>query len=196
MNQILVTKKLYVTPELKRKRKIYKFNFILSIFLIIVLISAYIYAEYDRNKSEEVSQEILAQMGEETQNIEDRKDGTIARDSKILVVVLDDSNQSHEQIEQIEEPIKEEEQSGYANIDKSYNKMTADGYKYRSLATISIPKIGVNYPILEGETMGVEETDSILTAFIAVIDLERFVIIDCISLFVSSAKPSIVPSNS
>ena len=162
MNQILVTKKLYVTPELKRKRKIYKFNFILSIFLIIVLISAYIYAEYDRNKSEEVSQEILAQMDVESQNIEERKDGTIARDSKILVVVLDDSKQSHEQIEEVQEPIQEDERVEYANVDKSYNKETSDGYKYRSLATISIPKINVNYPILEGETGGVEETDSIL----------------------------------
>ena len=32
MNQILVTKKLYITPELKRKKKIYKANFVLSIF--------------------------------------------------------------------------------------------------------------------------------------------------------------------
>ena len=33
MNQILVTEKLYVTPELKRKKKVYKFNFIISIFM-------------------------------------------------------------------------------------------------------------------------------------------------------------------
>ena len=52
MNQILVTEKLYITPELKRKKKIYKFNFIISIFLVFVLTSFYIYAEYDRNKSE------------------------------------------------------------------------------------------------------------------------------------------------
>ena len=32
MNQILVTKKLYITPELKRKKKIYKFDFIISVF--------------------------------------------------------------------------------------------------------------------------------------------------------------------
>ena len=62
MNQILVTKKLYITPELKKKKKVYKFNFIFSIFLIGILMSCYIYAEYDRNKSEEVSQEILANM--------------------------------------------------------------------------------------------------------------------------------------
>ena len=50
MNQILVTKKLYITPELKKKKKIYKFNFILSLFFLIVLVSFYIYAAYDREK--------------------------------------------------------------------------------------------------------------------------------------------------
>ena len=34
MNQILVTEKLYVTPELKRKKRIYKINFIINILLI------------------------------------------------------------------------------------------------------------------------------------------------------------------
>lgn len=59
MNQILATEKIYVTPELKRKKKFYKFDFFLSIFLVCILFSYYIYAEYDRNKSEEVSQDIL-----------------------------------------------------------------------------------------------------------------------------------------
>lgn len=62
MNQILVTKKLYITPELKRKKKVYKFNFFLSVFLVCVLVSLCIYAEYDRNKSEEVSQEIIIRI--------------------------------------------------------------------------------------------------------------------------------------
>ena len=30
MNQILVTEKLYVTPELKRKKKMYKLYFLIS----------------------------------------------------------------------------------------------------------------------------------------------------------------------
>ena len=36
MNQILITEKLYITPELKRKKKVYKFNFLLSIFLVVI----------------------------------------------------------------------------------------------------------------------------------------------------------------
>ena len=49
MNQILVTEKLYVTPELKRKKKIYKFNFILSLIIIAVIISIFFYTDYNRS---------------------------------------------------------------------------------------------------------------------------------------------------
>ena len=62
MNQILVSEKLYVTPSMKRKKKFFKIEFFLSVFLVCLLSSYYIYAEYDRNKSEQVSQEILAQI--------------------------------------------------------------------------------------------------------------------------------------
>ena len=50
MNQILVTEKLYVTPELRRKKKLFKFQFFLCVFLACLLFSYYIYAEYDRQK--------------------------------------------------------------------------------------------------------------------------------------------------
>ena len=62
MNQILVSEKVYVTPSMKRKKKFFKFEFFLSIFLVCVLSSYCIYAEYDRNKSEQVSKEILANI--------------------------------------------------------------------------------------------------------------------------------------
>lgn len=62
MNQILVTEKIIITPNLKRKKRLYKFNFFLSSFLALTLFSCCIYAEYDRNKSEQVSQDILLGM--------------------------------------------------------------------------------------------------------------------------------------
>ena len=65
MNQILVTEKIYVTPELKRKKKIYKILFIISLFSIISLCSVYIYAEYDRNKQEGISGDILSFLEKE-----------------------------------------------------------------------------------------------------------------------------------
>ena len=90
MNQILVTEKLYITPELKRKKKMYKFNFLFSVFLVCILISLCIYAEYDRNKSEEASQAILANMN---------NDDTTVANNNILVVVLDDSEQNEKRYE-------------------------------------------------------------------------------------------------
>ena len=144
MNQILVTKKLYVTPELKRKKKIYKFDFLLSIFLMIVLISVYIYAEYDRNKSAEASQE---------------EDNTTVKDDSVLVVVLDDSSQTEEVNEQ--QPQEEAEEVN-TKINNQPVKKTVDGYTYQTTATIMIPKIGVDLPILEGETGSVKETERLL----------------------------------
>ena len=64
MNQILITEKVIVTKEMRKRKKFYKRNFFLSIFLVCILFSYYIYAEYDRNKSEQVSQQILLSLQE------------------------------------------------------------------------------------------------------------------------------------
>lgn len=141
MNQILVTKKLYITPELKKKKKLYKFEFFLSVFLVVVLISAYIYAEYDRNKSEQVSQEILA-------NLDIPEDTTIAKNN-VLVVVLDAQQQ--------EQPKTNLQETQKASIQK-----TSAGYQYTTVATINIPKISVSYPIIDGPTDSPEETEDLL----------------------------------
>ncbi|MBQ2938569.1 MAG: sortase [Clostridia bacterium] len=148
MNQILVTKKLYITPELKRKKKIYKIDFIISIFLVCILTSLYIYAEYDRNKSEEASQEILADMSKSM-----NEDDTVAKDD-VLLVVLNGTEEDYNEIEEI---------TNVAAVNKQAEiKTTSNGYQYRSIATIEIPKINVNYPILQGETGSVEETETLL----------------------------------
>ena len=62
MNQILVSEKLYITPELKRNKRMYKIDFFISVFLVVILFSYYIYAEYDKNKNESISQEILSNL--------------------------------------------------------------------------------------------------------------------------------------
>lgn len=148
MNQILITQKLYITPELKKKKKIYKFNFLLSIFLVCILISAYIYAEYDRNKSEETSQEIL-------ENMEMNNDTTVAKNN-VLVVVLDDVEQNGEGgyvPEQTEQPKQ--------TSNKNY-QVTSGGYRYATIGTVSIPKLNLQYPILDGETDSAAETEALL----------------------------------
>ncbi len=149
MNQILVTEKLYVTPELKRKKKIYKFDFILSIFIALILISVAIYAEYDRNKSEEVSKQIMEDFNTTLEENAEQKE---KQRNDILVVVLG-QNQEDKKVKELisnknEVPKKEEN--------------TIDGYTYTSIATIDIPKIDVNYTIIEGKTKSEKETEILL----------------------------------
>ena len=144
MNQILITEKLYITPELRKKKKIYKFNFLLSIFLVLFLASLYIYAEYDRNKSEEVSQEIL-------ENMDTGNDDTVAKNN-VLVVVLDDEEQNQNVNDQ---------QSQLANVNKKV-QTTSGGFRYTTIATVSIPKLNLQYPVLDGETDSAEETEALL----------------------------------
>lgn len=144
MNQILVTKKLYITPELKRKKKVYKFNFFLSVFLICILISFCIYAEYDRNKSEEVSQKILADLQETT-------DTTVAKNN-VMIVVLDEEEQSAEIVDT----------PSTVQTSATTTKKTSQGYEYSTIATINIPKINVQYAIIDGKTDSEEETEALL----------------------------------
>lgn len=150
MNQILVTKKLYITPELKRKKKVYKFNFFLSVFLVCVLVSLCIYAEYDRNKSEEVSQELLSEFNQDVTDISEKSD--------ILIAVLDETEDSEgDVVSVVEEPPKETNVNNNVAV-----KKTNEGFNYITVASISIPKISVNYSIIAGETGSLEETESLL----------------------------------
>ena len=89
MNQILITEKIYITPELKKKKRMYKFNFIISIILIVVLFSFYAYAEYDRNKTADISQEILLR----TSNTDNT---TMKSDSDVWIVALDGNDETSE----------------------------------------------------------------------------------------------------
>ena len=141
MNQILINKRLYVTPELKRKKKVYKFNFILSLFLLIVLVTLCIYAEYDRNKSEEVSQQILSDMNK---SLEEKKQAQ----SDILVIVLN-NQQEDANVEELPTVDIAALPSGEQETQQRDKFVTENGYEYYRIATISIPKINVNYSILE-----------------------------------------------
>ncbi len=146
MNQILVTKKLYITPELKRKKKVYKVNFIVSVFLLIILMSVYIYATYDRDKAEAMSQEILASAEAE------QSDNTVA-DSNVLIAILndttDDGTTSTPVLSTTSQSSKTKQQS-------------ESGYTYIIDGKITIPTLGIEYPILDGESDSEEETEELL----------------------------------
>lgn len=129
MNQILVTEKLYITPELKRKRKLYKIQFFISIFLVFLLSSYYIYAEYDRNKSEQVSQAVLSEVKTEDNTIKE-----LSTNDPIIIVL------SENEAEEVEE------ETGEVN---EIVKNTQIGDKtYSTEAIITIPKIDISYPVL------------------------------------------------
>ncbi len=148
MNQILVSEKLYITPELKRKKRMYKIDFFVSVFLVCVLFSYYIYAEYDKNKNEAISQEILSNLSFED-NVTD--DTTIKFSNNSVVVILNTEDPFEvvysEPIEEPEEPVEEE--TPYDNINWL---RTNSGTEYYVLATINIPAIDCTYPILNQST--------------------------------------------
>ena len=97
MNQILVTEKVYVTPELKRKKKVYKGLFMISLFSLICLTSICIYAAYDRNKESEISNEIVENMFADTT--------VISQEENALVVKITQDFTENA----IENPVEEEE---------------------------------------------------------------------------------------
>ena len=141
MNQILVSEKLYITPELKRKKRMYKIDFFISIFLVCILFSYYIYAEYDKNKNEAISQEILSNLSFEDNVVDDT---TIKFANNAIVVILN----TEDPFEVVyTEPVEDE------NLDDNIDwRATASGTRYYALATINIPSIDCTYPILNDTT--------------------------------------------
>lgn len=135
MNQILVTKKVYVTPEMKRKKKFYKIHFIVSIFLIAALAIAYLYAEFDRNKSEAVSKEVLSEIK--------NGDNTTVND-KVLVAYLDGAPDNNAKQDRQQENGQSQGQSQAQNQVVT----TSDGTTYSAVATVSIPSLNLSYPVL------------------------------------------------
>ena len=133
MNQILVSEKVYVTPELKRKRKTYKVIFILCLVLIVILTGYYVLAEYDKSQKEQISREILNQMNDST-TVEDN----------FIVVALD------EEPTEEEVPIVEMQTTTTTNTIES--EVTANGVSYQTEAILDYPKLGINYPVLSEES--------------------------------------------
>lgn len=124
MNQILVTEKIYVTPELKKKKKTYKIEFFLSIILICLFSSYYIHAANDRNKSEEVSQMILEEV--KIDNIKEYDD------NEPIIIILDEKVSNNEQ-----------------NKEDVLEKEISIGEEtYPIEAIIKIPEIGIDYPVI------------------------------------------------
>ena len=134
MNQILVTEKLYITPELRRKKKMYKIRFFLSVFLICALLSFYIYKENDRIKSEEVSKTLLESMVTKNNNEETTDNTTKKIINDVLIIALDERQTDTEPEEA--PPVEEQ----------TYT--TDSGEDYEAEAILKIPCIDLTYPVL------------------------------------------------
>ena len=164
MNQILVNEKLYVTPELKKKKKLYKVNFIVSIMFAIILFSYYVYAEYDRTESDK-SDEILSGL-EVVNTIEDTTiaDSTIKLEDDVLVVVLDDAQEEEEEVN-LDELITANKKAGSKLDTKQYK--TKSGAKYTTVAVIEIPKINIIYPVIYSENTSNKVVEELLKISVA-----------------------------
>ena len=130
MNQILVSKKVYVTPKLKKKKKLYKIQFIVSLLAVVVLSSYYAYSEYDKRKSESISKELLNSISFSSGN-----DRTTVEDD-VLVIALNDNAQEVPQ-EVITEPVQNN------NV-----FTTENGTTYTVDAILNIPSLDINYPVI------------------------------------------------
>ena len=119
MNQILVTDRLYVTNKLKKKKKMYKVQFIMSVIFVFLFSGWYVYSEVQKNACEAVSQDILNDIS---------MDNTIS--DKPLVVALDDT----------------EVENNAQVLDGKYTDEYGNTYTYESI--LSIPSLGIEYPVL------------------------------------------------
>ena len=138
MNQILVSEKLYITPELRRKKRMYKIDFFISVFLVCILFSYYIYAEYDKSKNEAISKEILSNLSFEDNSVDDT---TIKFANNSIVVILN----TEDPFEVIySEPVEEDTGDNINWLE------TATGTRYYAVATVNIPKIDCTYPVIIG----------------------------------------------
>lgn len=133
MNQILVTDKMYVTQKLKKKKKMYRIEFIASLLLVFIFSGWYIVSEVEKNAHEAVSQDILNDA-----TIDDY-DQTIAENQPLIVAFNDEA-----------EVVNEEPEVGNG----TYTDASGVTYTYESI--LSIPTLKVEYPVLS------ETTDELL----------------------------------
>jgi len=159
MNQILISEKIYVTPELKRNKKLYKFNFIVSFMLAIILFSYYVYAEYQRNESDQ-SEEILAGI-EIIETIDPDNDSTVRFEEDVLVVALDNIPEDAENQEIDLKELMSANKNAGTKLDTKVHK-TKNGAKYTTVAVIEIPKINIIYPVIYSQDTSAKTTEDLL----------------------------------
>jgi sortase A len=175
MNQILISEKVYVTPELKRKKRMYKIDFFISVFLVFILSSYYIYAEYDKNKSEEQSQEILSSLSFNSSLVDDttikfEENATLVilnEDQDVRVTLLSTSGDEEnggesEALATATTPVEITPDQSVSDYIARNTKTTDSGTTYYPIAIINIPSINCYYPILCATNLEYTWSDELL----------------------------------
>ena len=149
MNQILVSQKLYVTPAMRKKKKLFKIEFFLSVFALIGLSTYGICSAYDRNKNEAVSKEILQAMQVQPEKI-------IVEEPAIVVDLnINNGSKNSVNMNEIEKiPVNRE-----IHVTEEQKVTASDGTVYYTIGQINIPSINCQYPILSSDT---ENYDTLL----------------------------------
>lgn len=150
MNQILVTERIYVTPELKRKKKMYRLGFILCIMVIVVLTALYIYSEYERYMSTTVADDLLSNINF-SQEDDNSETLDVERIENALVVAITPDTTSDD--ENLNTTLLQDKEK---NLITSGTYVAPNGKEYSIIGIVEIPKINVKYPIIA------ETTDALL----------------------------------
>ncbi len=138
MNQILVSEKIYVTKEMKRKRIFYKILFYISLITFLALLALYIYIDVDKTQQEKLGQEILAAQ---------ESDNTTAEEQAMVFALDDEEENSVEQAPVVENTTHENESTQIRSAVK-----TSDGNTYQTDGVFEYPKLGINYSVLSSES--------------------------------------------
>lgn len=147
MNQILVSKKIYVTPKMRTKKKLFKAEFFLSIFALIGVSIYGISEAYDRNKSEAVSKEILQAMEFVPETI-------MVEEPAVVLVLNDSASNTNINIDEVEETTTITRR---VEVEEEQKVVTKSGMAYYTIGQINIPSINCNYPILASDNVDYEE---------------------------------------
>ena len=147
MNQILMSDSYNISPEVKKKRLVYKVNFFISLILIIILFSYYAYAEYSKYVEEEQAKQVLSSINF---SIEEYDDTNVKLVKDQETIVLDDSKT--ETVEEDPNKRTPEEDQAYKKAVNQTTKSTKSGDKYYTIGVIEIPKINLSYGILNKTT--------------------------------------------
>ena len=116
--------------------------------MLCLLIGYYVYAEYDRNRGEQISKEMLSNMvlADNKSGVFSYDDTTIkVKDDKIVVIVdTEDEKSTAVNIGKLQSQVENNKNSV---LDKN-TSVASDGTVYSRIAIINIPSIKLTYPVL------------------------------------------------